>query len=280
MDTTPPNRWLRHSLAAAARIVLATLVGLLVWTVLPIILGWQSSVVMSGSMAPAIRTGDVVLTREVPTDQLQPGHVLLVEDPDARGSRVLHRYDHADEDGGLVLRGDANQQEDSAPVAAEDVRGVGVLRVPWVGLPYVWAAEGRYAPVGLTVLAILLLAALSPIREHRVRAPEGDDQGGVDPDRGTPDRTETSLVKARHAVVAATLLLVAGGGAGAASTPADATFSDSISVSAHLTAGTWESEANAIQAPRPEPSEGELADAAVGEVTSEQGAAPTLATLS
>src|SRR5690625_1622360 len=183
-----------------------------------------------------------------------------------------------DDDGGLVLRGDANQQEDSAAVAAEDVRGVGVLRVPWVGLPYVWAAEGRYFSVGLAALGVLALITVSPIRDRRPSDLDGDT--GADVDTGAPAPTETSHVKARHAVVAATLLLVAGGGAGAASTPAAATFHDSISVSAHLTAGTWESEANALPAPRPEPGEGELADAAVREPTLEQGAAPTLATLS
>lgn len=114
-----------------------------------------------------------------------------------------------DDDGGLVLRGDANQQEDSAAVAAEDVRGVGVLRVPWVGLPYVWAAEGRYLSVGLAALGVLALITVSPIRDRRPSDLDGDT--GTDVDTGTPGPTEPSHVKARHAVVAATLLLVAGG---------------------------------------------------------------------
>lgn len=239
MTQTLPDRWLRHSTAGAARTVLATLVGLLVWTVLPVVLGWQPSVVMSGSMAPAIRVGDVVLTRDVPADQLQPGHVLLVEDPGAPGTRVLHRYDHQDDDGGLVLRGDANQQQDSAPVAPEDVWGVGVLRVPWVGMPYVWGAEGRAVPVGLTALGIIALVALAPVRERQT-LDFGLDREGDEGDEGASDPAEASHARAGHAVVTLAVLVVAAGAAGVVANPASATFTDTVSVSAHFTAGTWD----------------------------------------
>lgn len=165
MSDAPPNRWVRHGAALCARTVLATLAGLLVWTVLPVLLGWQPAVVLSGSMEPAIRTGDVVVTREVPADQLSPGQVLLVDDPSGGGTRLLHRYDTLDDDGALVLRGDANEEADSAPVTADAVHGVGVLRVPWVGLPHVWLVQGRVAPVALTVLALGLCLLLARVRE-------------------------------------------------------------------------------------------------------------------
>lgn len=268
MNTTPPDRWVHHPLAAIARTVLATLVGLLAWTVFPVALGWQPSVVMSGSMEPAIRVGDVVLTREVPVEQFQPGHVLLVEDPAAPGYRVMHRYDHLDEHGGLILRGDANRQADSTSVTAEDVLGVGVLRVPWVGLPYVWAAEGGYLRVGLAALSVVVLVALSPLRERYETAPgsanpnlglePGDEGDGSGNDTSSPgeggwsdehaahlDRTlaapiESSPVRAQHAVVAAiATLLVTGGAAGALTTPATATFTDTVSMTATFTTGTW-----------------------------------------
>lgn len=163
MSEAPPNRWVRHTVALLARTVLTTLAGLLVWTVLPLALGWQPSVVLSGSMEPAIRTGDVVVTREVPAAQLRPGHVLLADSGDGR--RLLHRFDSTDDDGGIVLRGDANESPDSTPVAAEAVHGVGVLRVPWVGLPYAWAAQGRYVNVALAVLGLGACALLSRVRE-------------------------------------------------------------------------------------------------------------------
>lgn len=171
MSGAPPNRWVRHTVALVARSALATVAGLLVWTVLPVALGWQPAVVLSGSMEPAIRTGDVVVTRKVPTAELQPGHVLLADSGDGR--RLLHRYVSTDDDGGLVLRGDANEAPDSTAVTEDAVHGVGILRVPWVGLPYAWAAQGRHLPVALTVLGLGACLLLGRVRERdgRRRAP-------------------------------------------------------------------------------------------------------------
>lgn len=240
MDTSPPNRWVRHAVAGIARTVLVTLVGLLIWTVLPATLGWQPTVVLSGSMEPAIRTGDVVLTREVPADALRPGHVLLVEDPSRPGSRLMHRLDHTDDDGGLVLRGDANEDADSAPVAAEDVRGVGIIRVPWVGLPYVWTGEGRYLAVTLTALGLLGLLALSPIRERA--APQGDEVDNDAEADGSPNDASSTprahVPGGRHAAMAgagAAVLLVVGI-AGHVGTSASAAFTSTVSLTATFTA--------------------------------------------
>ncbi|PYF97781.1 signal peptidase, endoplasmic reticulum-type [Georgenia satyanarayanai] len=173
MSEAPPNRWVRHTVALCARSVLATLAGLLVWTVLPVLIGWQPAVVLSGSMEPAIRTGDVVVTREVPASRLRPGQVLLADAPGEEDSRLLHRFDSTDDDGAIVLQGDANAAPDTMPVTADAVHGVGVLRVPWVGLPYAWTVQGRYLPLALSVLVLGACLVLGRVREldGRRRAP-------------------------------------------------------------------------------------------------------------
>ena len=170
----PPARsgW-RLLLAGLARTVLITLGGLLFWSVVPLVLGWQPTVVMSGSMEPRIHVGDVVVTRTVPVEQLRTGHVLLVDDPTGTHARLLHRLERVSPDGALVLHGDANADPDSTPVSADAVHGVGTLRVPWVGQPAVWAANGRYLPVVLTGLGLVVLLLLARIRDD---AGEADDE--------------------------------------------------------------------------------------------------------
>lgn len=210
MSEAPPNRWVRHTVALAARSVLATLAGLLVWTVLPVLIGWQPAVVLSGSMEPAIRTGDVVVTREIPASRLRPGQVLLADAPGEEGSRLLHRFDSTDDDGGIVLRGDANAAPDTLPVTADAVHGVGVLRVPWVGLPYAWAVQGRYLPVALTVLGLGACLLLGRVREL--------DRGGRAPAHAAPRRSWGPLA-------AAALLAVAVPSTGGV----DAAFTSSVS---------------------------------------------------
>lgn len=220
MSKLPRSRGLHLLLAGLARTALVTVGGLLVWTLLPVVLGWQPSVVMSGSMEPRVSAGDVVVTRSVPADELRPGQVLLVDDPAVHGQRLLHRYERTTADGDLVLRGDANADVDSTPVDPDAVHGVGTLCIPWVGQPAVWAANGRYLPVALTVLGLLALLALARIREDDPAdggAGSGDADGSVRASAPAAPSPEPEVVvepvgdrrRAAAAVRAATVATVA-----------------------------------------------------------------------
>nr|WP_246324242.1 LamG domain-containing protein [Petropleomorpha daqingensis] len=128
--------------------------------VLPLVSGWQSSVVMSGSMAPTLQPGDVVVVRPVAAADLEPGDVVLVDDPDVPGSLRMHRI-VAVGSGGLRLRGDAAPSADTSLVAPGAVHGVGTLRLPGLGLPALWAREGRTVPLALAGAGLVALLALS-----------------------------------------------------------------------------------------------------------------------
>ena len=176
--------WAALVLAALARGVLTLVLGLLLWSVLPVLAGWESTVVMSGSMSPKLVSGDVVLVRPVDPGSLSAGQVVLVDDPDRPGRLRLHRLVKIDSDGTLLLKGDANPQADSAEVGPEAAHGVAALRVPYIGRPSVWLAEGRslrLAGVGgafvVTVLGALLFRPDAP-RVVRSDGPAPRRRGG------------------------------------------------------------------------------------------------------
>jgi signal peptidase len=149
------------ALTALRQSVLAACAGLIVCSVAPVALGWTTTVVMSGSMTPAVLTGDVVAASPVAPDQvrrLPPGTVVLVEDPAAPGTLLLHRLMGVTPDGKLITKGDANAVADSNPVPTEALRGQARLRIPALGLPVVWVRDGRYAPV--VALGILTFGML------------------------------------------------------------------------------------------------------------------------
>lgn len=162
--SNPPRRCLGDApaivAAGLARTALWTVVVLALWCLLPAALGWQVTTVASDSMAPRIRTGDVVAAAPIDGDHVTPGQVLLVDDPDHADRLRLHRLDSVDPDG-LTLKGDANEHADSSPVSTGDVRGVGVLRVPWVGAPGLWLAGHDWAPLAGLVAVALASAALT-----------------------------------------------------------------------------------------------------------------------
>ncbi|MBF4602234.1 hypothetical protein ITJ55_15615 [Frigoribacterium sp. VKM Ac-1396] len=186
--TSPQSRtalsfWGALCLATTARVVLATAVCLLLWAAVPALWGWSPTTVVSGSMAPAIVAGDVVVAMPVAVDDLDAGQVLLVDDPDRAGALRLHRLVDTTDDG-LRLRGDANADVDSSLVPTEAVRGVGVLLVPAIGSAMLWQGGDRALGVLVVSLVVLLLLAatrLEPatddvadplaLSRHRARTP-------------------------------------------------------------------------------------------------------------
>ncbi|MGY1803831.1 signal peptidase I [Blastococcus sp. SYSU D00922] len=178
---------------STARVVvvlgLTVLTGLVLAALAPLAAGYSAHVVTSGSMAPRVNPGDVVVTHPVTPAELRTGQVVLVHDPGVPGGLLLHRLVSFDEEGRLVTRGDANQSDDSVHAEPSEVRGLAVLRVPWVGLPALWRAQDRYGAIAATA-GVLAAAAVFASRAGRRRAgdAERDDAPGspdVDPEAPT-----------------------------------------------------------------------------------------------
>ena len=126
-------------------------------------------VVRSGSMEPGVRTGSMVLVRDVPATSLQPGDVAAVKRPD--GTTVTHRVVAVSREGALaqlVLKGDANKAQDADPVTAHTA-GLLVWNVPAVGRAAAWtaSAQGGFA-LGSVVGGVGALSL-----QRRSRGPRG-----------------------------------------------------------------------------------------------------------
>ena len=83
--------------------------------------GSQSLTVMSGSMEPAISTGDVVLTKPMPPADARVGDVVTYKEPKAPGRLITHRIRSIrvkDRSYVFVTKGDANDSVERWKVAA------------------------------------------------------------------------------------------------------------------------------------------------------------------
>ncbi|MDQ1679582.1 MAG: signal peptidase [Frankiaceae bacterium] len=151
----PRPATLLRPVAMTATLSAGCLIGM---ATVPVAFGWNSAVVMSGSMRPAFNPGDVVLSSPVSIGQLHPGEIVVVADPLRPGKMLMHRYVRPGSGDTIITRGDANASEDSTPVPYANVRGLPRMRVPFVGLPVLWLRT--HALVPLAALLVLATAAV------------------------------------------------------------------------------------------------------------------------
>ena len=169
------------------------------WVLVPTLLfGWQPVTIISGSMAPAIQPGHVVVVEPFTGQELAPGTVVTYRDLDL-DRLVTHRIAEVDEDGTITTRGDANAVDDAAPLTTDRIVGVGRLVVPAAGLPALWAHQGRTdllaVVVVLTVLATVAAAGAASDGVRRVRRQ-------LSLRRGTGRRSRVRTIALGAAVVA------------------------------------------------------------------------------
>ena len=145
---------------------------LLIAAVAPMALGLHTYTVQSGSMTPAIRTGDIVVSEPISPTDAQVGDIVTFKDPDGSGRLITHRARAISRgpDGRIdfVTRGDANNAFERWSVPAGGEIGRIVYRIPAIGYPLTWIGSGL-GRIGLIVIPALILLALGLIR---IWAPE------------------------------------------------------------------------------------------------------------
>ncbi|MFD9219748.1 signal peptidase I [Streptomyces sp. NPDC060064] len=164
-QTNTARQWIRLLTLTSARVALVAAAGLLLWAHLPpLVLHWQSTLVVGGSMRPRLPPGDVVLYQPVHGRTLKRGQVVLFRDP-ARPSRlVVHRIHKVMTDGKIITHGDANHHTDSTPVPRSSLLGLARVCVPSIGLPLVWWRWHKYWLVIATALLIAVTTGLASLR--------------------------------------------------------------------------------------------------------------------
>jgi signal peptidase I len=96
--------------------------------------GWHIDTMMSGSMAPAIQVGSVVVTAPVDASSITRGNVITFRSP-LTGELTSHRVEEVITDAGTFFRtkGDANEDTDPVYATWECLVGKVCFSLPYVG---------------------------------------------------------------------------------------------------------------------------------------------------
>jgi len=152
-------------------------------------------VVSSGSMAPALDVGDLVVVEPFHGQRIHKGSVVVFDDQVA-GRSIIHRVVEVGDGGTFTTRGDANPAADSTPLEVADIDASGRFLLPRMGLPMVWAQQGQWLLVLLALGGLALAVWLTRFALFDVYDPW---LAGVVPDpmTGPPWRDRISGAVAR-----------------------------------------------------------------------------------
>ena len=96
----------------------------------------KARIVLTGSMEPAISTGDVIITTPITRKEPKVGDVVAYQAKRFNGENVAvfsHRIISGDLQSGFVVKGDANKSPDNQKPVGSDILGVVIFVIPFLG---------------------------------------------------------------------------------------------------------------------------------------------------
>ena len=125
--------------------------------------GYSFSLVRSGSMVPAIKMGDVIITRPAGEANIQPGRIVMYQhDVEIITHRVLSIDGNT-----LITKGDANEEPDPWKTPLSNVKGAYLFKLPYIGfaMNFVQTKLGWFLAIIIPTAAILGLLIKDILKE-------------------------------------------------------------------------------------------------------------------
>ncbi len=139
-------------------------------------------VVTSESMVPTLHPGDLLILQGRPADQIRVGDIIVFQDSQwYTDAPIVHRVVAIEEVSGVLhftTKGDANPTEDPGTRTPDEIIGVRVATIPYVG----YVSMFLKTPAGIALIVILFIIIL--VGPELVRKDgDGEDE---EPDGSTP----------------------------------------------------------------------------------------------
>ena len=128
----------------------------------PRFFGITPDIVLSGSMEPSIPTGSICFVdRRADKYEVEVNDIISYKL--SNDALILHRVIAFDAKGNYITKGDANDNQDLAPVSPEQFVGKAMFAVPYIGYA-VEALQHREALIAIaTIIAMLIFLEIVSI---------------------------------------------------------------------------------------------------------------------
>ena len=116
-------------------------------------------VVTSGSMIPTLERGDLLLLQGRAEGDIAVGDIIVFTEPD-HDAPIVHRVDHIEVVEGEIryfTKGDNNDYVDSGYRTYEDIIGVYVLKIPYLGHISLFLKTTTGSVIAVIIIILLLI---------------------------------------------------------------------------------------------------------------------------
>ena len=105
----------------------------------PDFMGYKNFIILTGSMEPTLKPGDIVFVKETTNINEQDIISFKVEN-----AIVTHRVVEIENENGknfYITKGDANNTNDQMKIEKNDIKGVYLFHIKYLGYPSIWLNE-------------------------------------------------------------------------------------------------------------------------------------------
>ena len=136
----------------------------------PTVLDHQIYIVQSNSMSPTFKTGSLLIIKKVDVTAIRENDIITFR-RNRDNVATTHRVMSILNDEGLqfVTRGDANNVDDPLPVSAEDVSGIVVASLPYIGyfIGFIRTKQGLLVCIIIPALILMIFQVLKLLKEEK-----------------------------------------------------------------------------------------------------------------
>ncbi len=116
----------------------------------PKLAGYKFMYVLTGSMSPSVKAGDMIVTRTVDVKDLKEGDIITFRTVD--NTLITHRILRVNEDGSFITKGDSNNVEDiDLKAHRENIVGRYFFKIPKGG----YIIKFIQSPIGLIIFIFI-----------------------------------------------------------------------------------------------------------------------------
>lgn len=133
------------------------------------IFGYRAYIIITDSMKPNIHLGDIVIATKVPEEKLKTGDIITFS---KNGENISHRIigiEEEPEGKKYITKGDNNNIEDSEKIKYNDIEGMKIFVIPFLGKLILILRNKIYIVLFFLLILILWLYTVKIEKKKRTR---------------------------------------------------------------------------------------------------------------